>query len=262
MTTFAFERGTGVAIRALGGFGVFRAGVPVPLREWQSRKARDLLKLLVARLGRPAPRDWLLEALWPDEDPRRTRPRLSVALSTVRAVLDPRRALGPEHFVAATKDVVSLETSRLTVDVASFLGEAQSALALFRRGQEAVAALAAAEAAYVGDFLEDDPYEEWTIAPREHARASYLAVVQALVELAAARGDHSAAAHYALRLLERDPYDERAHLALVAARTAAKAHGEALRAYRLYRSRMAELDVTPAPFPAPAGDLRATLRPR
>jgi DNA-binding SARP family transcriptional activator len=100
----AIEQPVGsVAIRALGGFRVFRDGASVPLREWQSRKARDLLKLLVARVGRPAPRECLLEALWPEQDPCQTRPRLSVALSTVRAVLDPGRRLEPDHFVAATR---------------------------------------------------------------------------------------------------------------------------------------------------------------
>jgi DNA-binding SARP family transcriptional activator len=103
-----------------------------------------------------------------------------------------------------------------------------------------------------GDFLEEDLYEDWAVGPREHARATYLAVVRALIELAAARGDHEHVIHCALRLLERDPYDECAHLAVVGARTAAKAHGEARRAYRLYQVRMAELDVVPAPFPSAA----------
>jgi DNA-binding SARP family transcriptional activator len=252
LTAFAFEEPAGsVAIRALGGFRVFRAGMPVPLREWQSRKARDLLKLLVSRLGRPAPREWLLEALWPDEDPCRTRPRLSVALSTVRVVLDPQRRLDADHFVAATRDAVALDTSMLTVDLEAFLGKAEAALALVRRGcgGDAVAALEAAEAGYAGDFLEEDLYEEWAVGPREQARAVYLSVVRALVEQAAVRGEHEHVIRYALRLLERDPYDERAHLAIVAARTAARAHGEARRAYHLYQARMAELDVTPAPFP-------------
>jgi DNA-binding SARP family transcriptional activator len=265
MSAFAVEEGVGwVAIRVLGGFGVFRGGVAVPLREWQSRKARDLLKLLVARLGRPAPRESLLEALWPEQDPRRTRPRLSVALSTVRAVLDPGRRLDPGHYVSATREAVALETGRLALDLDAFLAQAEAALALARRGgpQDAVAALLVAEAAYAGDFLEEDLYEEWAVGPREQARAVYLSVVRALVESAAGRGDHEAVARHALQLLGRDPYDEPAHLALVAARTAAKAHGEARRAYHAYTARMGELDLTPAPFPAPGADPKTTLRPR
>jgi DNA-binding SARP family transcriptional activator len=55
---------------------------------------------------------------------------------------------------------------------------------------------------------------------------------------------------YLLRMLERDPYDEDAHLALVGALRAAGRHGEARRRYRTYEDRMSELDVEPAPYPA------------
>ena len=57
---------------------------------WQSRKARDLLKLLVARRGHPMTREAAAEAMWPGEDPEPLGNRLSVALSTIRKVLDPR----------------------------------------------------------------------------------------------------------------------------------------------------------------------------
>lgn len=252
MTAFAFdELDRSVAVRVLGSFGAFRDGVPVPLREWQSRKARDLLKLLVSRLGRPVPRDWLLEALWPEQDPRRTRPRLSVALSTVRAVLDPLHRFDAEHYVSATRETVAVDTRTLLVDLERFLVQAEAALALARGdpGERAVAELEAAEAVYEGDFLEDELYEDWTIVPRERGRATYIAVTRELIDLAAARADPASIVRFAMRLLERDPYDEAAHLAVIAARTAERAHGEARRAYQVYIDRMAEIDVTPAPFP-------------
>lgn len=49
-----------------------------------------------------------------------------------------------------------------------------------------------------------------------------------------------------LRVLERDPYDEAAHLALVASLSAASRHGDARRAYRRYSERMREIGVEPA----------------
>ena len=78
-----------VAAETLGGFRLLREGRPVELVEWQSKKARDLLKLLVTRQGRPVPRERLMEALWPGEDVAKLPNRLSVALSTLRSVLDP-----------------------------------------------------------------------------------------------------------------------------------------------------------------------------
>ena len=88
-----------VAIDALGRFRVLRDGAPVPRSAWRSRKARDLLKMLVARHGRPVSRDALIEALWPEEDPARCANRLSVALSTLRGVLDPERRFDADRFV-------------------------------------------------------------------------------------------------------------------------------------------------------------------
>jgi DNA-binding SARP family transcriptional activator len=239
-----------VRVQALGGFRVLRDGQPVPTEQWQSRKARDLLKFLVARRGRATTREQLMEALWPDEDSGRLANRLSVALSTVRAVLDPDHRFPGDRFVVADKHVVAL--AGLPVDVEEFLAAATAGLDRHARGDgpEAVAQLAAAESAYAGDFLEEDPYEDWAVPLREQARAAYLAVARTLAGLAAAGGRHDLAVRYHLRVLERDPYDEEAHLGLVATMSAAGRHGEARRRYRLYAGRMAELDVEAAPFPA------------
>jgi DNA-binding SARP family transcriptional activator len=60
-----------------------------------------------------------------------------------------------------------------------------------------------------------------------------------------------ATTRYSLRVLERDPYDEPAHLGLVAALDGAGRHGEARRRFRAYCARMDEIGVESAPFPTP-----------
>jgi DNA-binding SARP family transcriptional activator len=242
-----------VRIQALGGFRVVRAGEPVPVEEWQSRKARELLKVLVARRGRAVPREALMEALWPDEDPARLSNRLSVALSTVRTVLDPERPYASDRFVQADKHIVGL--AQVPVDVEEFLTAAAAGLGRFASGEraEALSLLASAETAYTGDFLEDDPYQDWAVSLREEARAVYLAVARTLARSAAAAGEHDLAVRYHLRVLERDAYDEEAHLGLVATLAAAGRHGEARRRYRIYGQKMDELGVEPTPFPSASG---------
>jgi DNA-binding SARP family transcriptional activator len=243
-----------VQIRSLGGFAVLRNGRPVPAAEWQSKKARDLLKLLVARRGRPAPRDLLAETLWPDEDPGKLANRLSVALSIVRTALDPDRLFPPERFIVADKDAVALDLSSVSVDVEAFLADADAGLDLERQGRMAEAhdLLVAAEATYGGDFLEEDLYEDWSVPLREEARAAFISVSSALARAAVAARDPEAGIPHFLRLLERDPYDEGANLELVSALTSCGRHGEARHHYRAYVSRMTEIDVEAAPFPAPA----------
>jgi DNA-binding SARP family transcriptional activator len=238
-----------IKVSTLGRFGVVRDGRPLGRDEWKSKKARDLLKLLVARRGRPTPRDVLMEALWPQHDPKRLANRLSVALSTLRSVLDPDRRHPSDHFLVSSAGAIGLRSANVEVDVETFIERSEQALDSYRnRPDESLPLLEAAEAAYVGDFLEEDLYEDWATPLREEARAQYLAVVVALAETAEAAGQADATIRYRLRALERDSYDEGAHLGLVAAFLAAGRHGEARRAYREYTARMEEIGVEPEPF--------------
>jgi ATP/maltotriose-dependent transcriptional regulator MalT/DNA-binding SARP family transcriptional activator len=243
-----------VLVQSLGRFRVTRGGEVIPLAAWQSRKARDLFKMLVARRGRPAPREALMEALWPGQSAAPLANRLSVLLSTVRAVLDPEKRHEPDHFVAADRSSVRLQPEHVSVDVEEFLTAAGEALGLRRAGApEAHEQLTAAEAAYTGDFLEEDAYEDWALALREECGAVYTEVVRALACDAISLGDPDAAIRFHLRILERDPYDEPAHLGLVTTLEAAGRHGEARRCFRAYCARMDEIGIESAPFPGVHG---------
>jgi ATP/maltotriose-dependent transcriptional regulator MalT/DNA-binding SARP family transcriptional activator len=237
-----------VRIQSLGGFSVLRDGELVRISEWQSKRARELLKLLIARRGRPATRSYLMETLWPGEDSERVANRLSVALSTVRGVLDPQRRFPPEHFVVADKDAVALDVDAIDIDVERFLSMTADGLDSVRRGDvsRGIPILSAATAAYTGDFLEENPYDDWAIAAREEARAAYVSALRPLAQHAA---DVDAAVISLLRILETDRYDEQAHLALVRALADAGRHGEAHRHYLNYRRAMDDLGVEPSTFP-------------
>jgi DNA-binding SARP family transcriptional activator len=241
------DRPEPLAIQTLGRFAVLRDGVPVPSAEWQSKKARDLLKLLVVRRGRPAPRDHFVELLWPDDDPKKSSNRLSVALNVVRGVLDPEGEFDPDHFVVGGREALRLELSHVVVDIEKFFEQAEAGLSLHRAGKttEAVPLLEVAEAAYRGDFLEEDRYEDWAGPMRDETRSTYIDVARALAH--ALGGD--AGLRYHLRILALDPYDEQTHLSLVSALTTFGRHGEARRAYRRYTTRMGEIGVEPAGFP-------------
>jgi DNA-binding SARP family transcriptional activator len=248
----AHEEEVGLALRCLGVFRVFRDGHPVSATAWQSKKARTLLKILVARRGRSTPRAMVMEALWPDEDPDRLANRLSVALATVRTVLDPDRRYAPDQYVAADKDAMRLDLEQVAVDVEDFLIGADHGLSLVQQGRadEGAAVLADAVAMYVGDFLEEDAYEDWAQELREEARATYIGVVRRLAEVSVGAGHHDAAVGFYLRIVAKDAWDEEAHLGIVSSLEAAGRHGEARRRYRAYAARMAELDLPAAPFPS------------
>jgi len=235
-----------LSVRTLGGFRVLHRGAPIPHNAWQSRKARDLLKILIARRGGPVPRDVIYELLWPEVDPARASGRLSVAISTLRSVLDQEREFSPDRYVVSGEGVVWLRYDYVEVDIESFLRTANAALATVD-----IAGLAAAEAAYAGDFCEEDESADWARALREEARAAYVAVARSLAQHHAARGEDETAVRYLLRLLACEPFDESAHLMLVREFDTAGRPGDARRTYRAYVARMAELDVEPGPYPDP-----------
>ena len=250
LPTPAREAQAPVSVSTLGRFAVARDGETIGRDEWQSKKARDLLKLLVTRRGKPAAREWLMETLWPGQDPGLLSNRLSVALSTLRSVLDPQRRWLPDHFVIANTDSIRLQSDNVDTDIERFLAQAQAALDTYRDGPSNTARppLEASEAAYTGDFLEEDLYEDWAVPLREEARSLYISIVGALAEISEAAGRHDTSIRYRLRVLERDRWDEGAHLGVIGSLTAAGRHGEARRAYREYVVRMDEVGVEPAPF--------------
>jgi ATP/maltotriose-dependent transcriptional regulator MalT/DNA-binding SARP family transcriptional activator len=247
-----------VNIRTLGGFGVTIAGEPVSSSAWQSRVAREVVGMLAATRGRSVHREVVIERLWPDEDPTRAGNRLSVALSTIRGVLDPQRRHDNDHYLLADRESLSLNLDHVSIDIETFLEEARQGRTLIRSGQReaGLAMLRTAEGRYVGEFLEDQPYADWAIGLREEARAEFMSIARILAEAETEAGDHDAATRWYLRILEQDAYNEPAHLALVAAMAATGRHGTARRLYRIYVSRMTELEVEPAPFPTPSAPER------
>jgi DNA-binding SARP family transcriptional activator len=240
-----------VRVRVLGGFEVWVGGRPVPLPAWRSRQARTLVKVLVARRGRPVPRGEVCELLWPDDQPQRTGHRLSVLLSVLRAVLDPQRRWAADRYLRADAAGISLDLRHVTVDVEILLRDAAYAAELIRAGrpEHAREILAELDAGYQGDAFADDPYEDWADGLREQARATRLRVLRDLADLSHRAGDTEQAAGCLLRLLAADPYDEPAHRALVDVLRTAGRHGEARRAFDRWRRAMASID---APPPDPA----------
>ncbi|WP_158319360.1 AfsR/SARP family transcriptional regulator [Actinoplanes xinjiangensis] len=245
-----------VTVRMLGSFAVLHGDDPVPVAAWQSRKARDLLKLVIARRGRPITRDALGEALWPGE--AKVANRLSITLSVLRGVLDPDRGRPADHYVTAGAGGLAYDPHTLAVDVDAFLQLAHAGTAAAREGRadEARVLLSAADLAYTGEVLADEPDFSGAGPLRAEVRLARLAVMRALGGVHVAAGDLDSAAWAWSRLLADDPYDEDVALRLVTELTAAGRHGEAARQRRRYEVRMRELGIPTHSGPKAASDDR------
>ncbi|MGB6161788.1 MAG: BTAD domain-containing putative transcriptional regulator [Pseudonocardiaceae bacterium] len=235
-----------VFIRTLGAFQVIRDGTPVPNTVWRSKEARDLLKILIARRAATS-REQLVELLWPGTSPATAGNRLSVLLRTLRNVLQRHASAGP---LASNGRMVWLDRTQVDVDVEEFLADATDALAAHRGGRpDAAERMTATLAAYTGDFLEDDAHQDWVASLAEEVRVTHIALLRALAARLWQAGDIEGAVRYLVRLLERDPFDEQAHLDLVNMQFDAGHLGEARRQYDIYVQRMKEIDVHPQPLP-------------
>jgi DNA-binding SARP family transcriptional activator len=241
--------GDQIEVCVLGKFVVRRGGRSVDEREWQSRKARELLRILVARRGRPIGREALAELLWPDEEPDQLSNRLSVALATVRRIFDPSRDHESGHYIRAEDGVIALDLEHVHVDVEAFLKEGAAAVSRHLEPGLARRRLQQLVDAFAGDALGEDLYADWAVALRDEAHAMFSTALRALTRYLA--DSHDDVMPYLTRLIEADPYDEPAHTQLISSLTASGRYGAARRAHERYAARMGELGVSPAPLTLP-----------
>jgi len=214
-----------VDIATLGRFAVNVDDAEVPVSEWGSRLARQLLKRLVAARGWPVTRDELMDLLWPDEHDRsKLSARLSVQLSTVRRVL-------------GGGVIADRQSARLDLD------EVSTDLEVFYRATDDNAIVST----YSGPFLPEDVYDDWTGPVREEARSRFAAAARRLATDALARGETGRAVDLGRRLLDSDRYDDGAHQLLVEALFAAGEPASARRAHDDRRTAMSEIGISIEP---------------
>lgn len=146
-------------VKVLGGFEVI--SLCGTRADWTSRKARELLKMLVAARGRAVSREVLMDVLWPGEPPALLGNRFSVAVNVIRRALDPNRLLPTQHHLVTEGDAVRLDIDHLDIDLERFLALAK---------HDDNASRQAALGLYRGDAFMEDPYADWAVAVRDHAQ--------------------------------------------------------------------------------------------
>ena len=236
-----------VSIRTFGTFAVSVAGTPVAASEWPSRKSRQLVQVLASRRGRAMSRSALAELLWPGV--RDTSGRLSVALSTARAVLDPGRRYDADRYLASDRNRARLDPTTVSIDVVEFERIARSALDAARNGSaDAVPLLQAAASLHPAPFLADEGADDWADDTRDELLRLAVEVKRILAARLVEAGETEQAVGWLMAVIADDPYDEPTHHELIRVLARARRHGEARRAQRTYTARMAELEVEPASY--------------
>jgi predicted ATPase/DNA-binding SARP family transcriptional activator len=216
-------------IRLLGGFAVERGGQPIDIKVWRLRKARTLVKLLALARDQRLHRDILLGALWPDRDSIAAVNNLHQTLHVGRRAL---AGGGPSGgWLELRDDIVVLWAGGLVeVDVRHF-----EELTAHARASGDLADLRAAVAAYTGDLLPEDRFEDWAVGPREELRQRLCDLLTDLAEAATANGLEAEASDALQRVLAIDSLHERAVRAAMRQHAAAGRRSEALARYERLR---------------------------
>lgn len=124
------------------------------LRRFRSQRVAALLAYLCLHLGRDCPREELLAALWPDDDPQVTANRLRVSLTSLRHQLEPP-GIGPGSVLDTSRaSYVRLRSESVWCDVSAF------ETALKRGATDEAARLAS------GPLLPGF-YDDWILLERE-----------------------------------------------------------------------------------------------
>lgn len=244
---FAHAHDTAIRASLLGGFALQVGGQDLCANA--PGKAQTVLKYLISNRKRPTPKDMLLDLLWPGDDPSIASSRLRGVMHTLRKCVT-TEGLGFHDLVLFSGSNFHINTAAsLWVDVEEFEARWRSGWRLGRAGytSEAIYEYEQAEALYSGDFLEDDPYADWTLLRREALRDAYSTILTMLAQMAIASGDHTGAIMWAQKLLAQDNCREDAYRFLMMSHGQLGQHSRAAYWYHLcLRTLGRELAIEPS----------------
>jgi DNA-binding SARP family transcriptional activator len=219
-----------------------------PVEIWSSGRGRAVFEYLLVNRHSKVRRDRLMSIFWPEVSPDAARNSLNVAIHGLRQSL--RAVVGDTPVVIHQDQGYFIEpTLDVWADIEVF-EEQLKAAHQHLASAELVNAEAAFEAAtwlYQGEFLADDPYEEWAMVTREHLRLCYLDALDRLGGLRLDSGDYAGCVAVCLKLLACDSCREDAHCRLMRCYSRQGHVQLALRQYHSCAAALrAELDVAPA----------------
>lgn len=156
-----------------------------------------------------------MEAFWPGASPEASRNSLNVAIHALRRTL---RGITELPVVVYAAGVYRISRDlRLWLDIDEFDKCVDSARRLEDAGDldGAIHDYEFAASLYRGDFMADDPYEDWSALSRERLRLANLDVLSRLSKLHFADGRFAPSASLCQRIIQEDPCREDAHRRLM-----------------------------------------------
>ncbi len=220
----------------------------VPVREWGSIKAKQILAYLVVKDTKKigVTRDKLVDAIWPEIDPRSLGNTFHVTLSHLRKAIEKRKG----EYLTSQAGVYRLNwEGKIWSDTGEFLSRLKEASRYQSQGKVHLMDLEYRKAAelYSSDLLEDF-YERWTEETRDEYRQKYNVVFRRLAQSAWDKSDYESCIRYLQSLLLSDPTDEDAHQMIMLSYALLGNRTSAIRQFKVCENNMRRyLEIEPAP---------------
>jgi DNA-binding SARP family transcriptional activator len=234
-----------VTVHMLGAFSLMIGDSIVKL---PASRGLSLLKYLLLQHKQNIPREILMDVFWPDAEPETARNNLNVAMHSLRKAL---RSVIFLPVIVFEDGAYGIEPNlQVWLDIEEFERCVREGQRLEERNQltAAVAEYETAISLYQGDFLEQSPYEEWTVLEREHLRIAYLDTLDRLSQIYFSQERFAACITVCQHILTRDHCREDAHCLLMRCYSRQGQCHLALRQYQICVEALeAELEVEPSP---------------
>ncbi|MBI1880744.1 MAG: hypothetical protein HYR94_21415 [Chloroflexi bacterium] len=219
------------------------------ITNWSGGKGKTIFKHMVANRSRPILKDILMDLFWRDADPEAARNNLNVAIYGLRQTLRAARS-GFPYILFQDECYLLNPAMAIWVDFEEFGQHYEAGQSFERRGKltEVIREYELAENLYQGDFLEEDPYEDWPILQRESLKDNYLVILERLSRYYLEEKRYTTCIHLCQKILAKDDCREDAHRRLMQCYSRQGQPNLALRQYQLCVEALARtLDVSPAP---------------
>ncbi len=238
-------------IETLGGFRVWRGQTVLAEDEWGGSRPKLLLMAIAAYGCRGAPKETIVDSLWPEAAPAAGINNFKFVLHRLRMALEPDmdRRFG-SSYVHVKNNMISLTDLVESIDLDDFLTLAEQGKDSEEKGDisKAVTHYKQALALCGGELYPDDLCQSWLTEKREEVKTSYLKILFRTARLYEERGALKKAISTYQKLVETEPTFEEAYRRLMTLHHGLGRLNEVRKVYRLCQTKLKELlDAEPEP---------------
>lgn len=188
------------------------------LDHWHSKPAKLLFAYLLVKKEYLVTKEEIMEILWPDCSPASSAGNLKTVVYQLRETLRPLfGSIETNPILFKENRYIINPAIDLELDFVEFDRRWKHGKQLEKEGKPGVAKAEyeAVEKLYKGDFLAEEPYQEWTIPYRESIKDNYFLLLEKLCSISFESADYDDCIGYCQKILTKDVCREDAYRKLM-----------------------------------------------